>query len=313
MKTLRKHLFSERPGVFILFLLISLLLHLTAGFLLQNQVLHADKQQDRKEIPVTLRERSKWIELDHKPEINTTKPPENASHLANINKAVQKEAAPKGDDSRDKPAVEALQQRSAQQSSPQKKVPPPAPQPKQITPAPPLPTDTTGSAPPVVAQPESQVPVELPSLTELTKLSSKTLARMDRQQQEKRTKDRPEVELKEDEIWLNLHQMDDKLFSFFRRFHDRIEAVWNYPVEASSRNIQGTLLIKIVINKKGELVDALPLESSGSDILDYEAITAVYRAAPFGPLPSYYEHEELKIYAHFQYNLNRRMIYGQPN
>ena len=315
MKKIKKNRLSHKTSAFSLFLLISLLLHLLVGLLLQNRQIVPEVKNRPEPTAVALQESRNWLELDQKPLKPAVAPPENATHIAEANAKVKQETAPKGDDSRDQQKIEPQKQQIVQQ------IPAAAPRQKQITQpnpsppeTPPLQADDHGEhtlAPePERERPLKQIPINLPSLSHLTNLSPQTLARLDQQQKERR-KDRPEIELKDDEVWLNLRQ-DDKLISFFRRFSDRIEAVWNYPVAASSRGVEGTLLIKIIVNKKGELLDAVPLESSGSEILDYEAITAVYRAAPFGDLPSNYQHDQLKIYAHFQYNLSRRMIYGNP-
>ncbi len=316
MKKLKNYRLRDKTSVFSLFLLISLLLHLLAGLLLQNRQIFPQPKNKPEQTAVALQERKNWLELDQPPLDKAVKPPKDATHIADVNAKVKQETAPKRDDSRDRQKKAEQQQQVAQPSPARPPQPKLSDRPRDpIPPAPLLQTDKSGEQS-TATKPEQeplpeQTPVSLPNLLNLTSLSPTTLARIDRQQQKQRSKDRPEIELKDDEVWLNLRQ-DDKLISFFRRFSDRIEAVWNYPVEASARGIEGTLLIKIIVNKKGELIDAFPLESSGSEILDYEAITAVYRAAPFGELPSYYNHEQLKIYAHFQYHLSRRTIYGNP-
>ncbi len=115
-----------------------------------------------------------------------------------------------------------------------------------------------------------------------------------------------------DITWLNLQS--GPLASFFRRFNNRIEMVWNYPREAIKDKLQGTVELLIIINKEGELIDVLPIKSSGADILDLQAIEAVYAAAPFGPLGKYYQQNTVKIRAHFTYffidEAPRRYIYG---
>lgn len=123
-----------------------------------------------------------------------------------------------------------------------------------------------------------------------------------------RTREREDVEIG-DEIWLNLQH--DRLVSFFRRFHDRVERVWNYPAEAAMNGIDGTLELLIIVSKDGELIDVDLRRTSGSDLLDFEAIQAVYRAAPFGPLGRHYPHDQLRIRAYFQYRLSGRYIFGR--
>ena len=312
MKTPVKKSYSNKIG---LFLLISFLLHLVVVLLLQNQQILPHKKPVPEQTAVTLEERRNWLELDQKPLMTLEPPPEDATHIAESSAKVKQESAPKGEDSRDKQEMVKQAEKTVQKHTEIQPQPKNLPQPS-VEASPPLQEESSGEENPggIAAQEKllEQIPVNLPNLSKLTNLSPRTLARLDQQNQEQRIKDRPEIELKEDEVWLNLRQ-DDKLISFFRRFSDRIEAVWNYPVEASSRGVEGTILIKIIVNKKGELVDAVPLESSGSELLDYEAITAVYRAAPFGDLPSYYKHDQLKIFAHFQYSLSRRMLYGSPH
>jgi protein TonB len=101
------------------------------------------------------------------------------------------------------------------------------------------------------------------------------------------------------------------LVSFFRRFHDQVELVWNYPAVAARNGIEGILELLIIVDRKGELIDVDLLHSSGSDILDYEAIQAIYRAAPFGPLTKHYPHPQLKMHVYFRYTLGGKSIYGQ--
>jgi protein TonB len=301
---------------FYLFFLLSLLLHLSLALLLRNQPVLPRVAKAPEKTPVALEERRKWLELDQ-PALHDPQPPNQAERLAARDQKVVQEKAPDARDSRDQ---QASQQPPPRQAAPVQ----PKTQAKKEVPAttssPTPPLADLGTEEPRTAEPQPQPDpqagspeptINLPSLSDLTSLTPRTLARLDNQEQQ-RSKKRDDIAMKDDEIWLNLQQMDNKLLSFFRRFHDRVEAVWNYPVKASSRGIEGTLLIKITVNRQGELVDALPLESSGSEILDYEAIMAVYRAAPFGPLPSQYPHDQLKIYAHFQYSLSRRVIYGQP-
>ncbi len=306
----------DRPSLFGLFVLISLLIHLLVGLMLQNRQILPVRTQEPEKLAVRMQERKNWLELDQKPQNKTDQPPKQADHLAESNQKVDQEKAPKGTDSRDKQPTVSHAATPPQQSpkrSPQRaQRKSPATSPAQKTP-PQFQVAEQGTEPPPQkpSTEQKKIDLNLPQIKDLTQLAPTTLARLD-QQQSKRVKERPEIALKDDEIWLNLQQMDNKLLSFFRRFTDRIDAVWNYPVEASSRGIEGTLLVKIVVNKKGELIDVLPLQSSGSDILDNEVKLAIYRAAPFGDLPNYYPHDQLKIYAHFQYKLSLRTIYGRP-
>ena len=94
----------------------------------------------------------------------------------------------------------------------------------------------------------------------------------------------------------------DLLVSFMRRFRDNIYGVWNYPEAAAQRQQQGTCLVRITIDRQGNVTDVVLLESSGFRILDEEAMQAVRQGATYGPLPRAYPNEYLKIMAFFQYH-----------
>jgi protein TonB len=104
-----------------------------------------------------------------------------------------------------------------------------------------------------------------------------------------------------DTVWLNTEQ--DLLNSFMRRFRDNIYLVWDYPASALQRMQQGTCLLKVTINRHGDVDDVQLLESSGHLSLDREAIESVRKGATYGPLPGAYPHDSLKIMAFFQYSI----------
>ena len=254
-------------------------------------------------------------ELDQKPEPKNEQKPENAKRLAERNQRVEKEQAPKGIDSRDQtahlatPAPAQPQPLSrkpvSKQVSPEKKA-------AELKTNPPIAEHLPAEKSLPQQQPSQteQQPQKLPSLEQLTRLAPSTLERLNgakRSQQEK-IKQRDDVE-QGDEVWLNLEQ--GLLISFFRRFRNQIEGVWNYPLKAAEQGIQGTLLLKITVDREGKLLDVNLRNSSGSDLLDFEAIQAVYRAAPFGPLPKEYPYPDLKINAHFSYLLTNKFIFGR--
>lgn len=171
---------------------------------------------------------------------------------------------------------------------------------------------------PPIEHPEAPNPPPPSTKTPPPKLSpqqlfpdAKTLSRIADSSlgERERRKKREDVEIG-DTVWLNLQH--DLLVSFFRRFHDRIERVWNYPTEAAQNGIEGTLQLLIIVDRDGKLLDVDLLHSSNSDTLDFEAIQAIYRAAPFGPLTRHYPHATLKIRANFRYTLVGQYIFGRP-
>lgn len=126
------------------------------------------------------------------------------------------------------------------------------------------------------------------------------------QMAELRRKYREDVE-QGDAVWLDTEK--DLLISFFQRFRNNIYGVWNYPPRAAERGAEGTCLLRITIMRNGAVEEVKLMESSGHRDLDDEAVAAVRKGAPYGRLPSAYKEEALTIYAFFQYQLTRRVIY----
>ncbi len=92
--------------------------------------------------------------------------------------------------------------------------------------------------------------------------------------------------------------------SYFASIKRKIELVWQYPFDAIQRGIQGETIVDFSIGKDGKLVDVTLVESSGFKILDKEAIEAIRKASPFGPIPKQYKIDILKIRAHFIYEMH---------
>ena len=118
-----------------------------------------------------------------------------------------------------------------------------------------------------------------------------------------RQKYREDVE-KGDSVWLDTEQ--DLLFSVFERLRANIYNVWNYPEESSRRGEAGTCLLRFTLNRRGELIGTPEvLESSKFSRLDKEAVAAVHKGSPYGPLPRAYDKDNLTIMAFFRYDLQR--------
>jgi protein TonB len=316
---------KERPLLLTFCLLFSILLHLLVVYLLPYENLRSDNLATRLKDPTIVRlvdkpaatERKEY-ELDQKPAQPTPEPPPKSSRLAEQNQRVEKEMAPKGDDVRDQTAKPAVavpgtplrEKKSAPSAKPKQQKTPRQTGVADKSKRPDKKDGKLTAAPEQAPQAVEQTGTSLPSLEQLTQLTPDTINRMSSANRatDERIKQRDDVEIG-DTVWLNLER--GLLISFFRRFRNQIEGVWNYPREAIEKEQQGTLLLKITVDAKGNLLDVDLEKSSGSEILDYEAIQAVYRAAPFGPLGKHYPHPDLKIMAHFQYRLSGKFIYGQ--
>jgi len=282
------------------FTILSLILHLLLLYLVPGMRLFPKAPEKPDRVVVTMVPYQKTLdrELDLTPDPKLDKPRDTpAKRLAQTNQVVVKEQAPKGDafeDTRpDAPAQAASQPKTtivARQAEAE---------PSQETA---VALIKEGSKP--AAKPESKTLPEstLPNLSPEAFLTlpeaSKTRIAKDWRQ-----KYRADVETG-DVVWLDTEQ--DLLFSVFERLRANIYNVWNYPGEAARRGEAGTCLLRFTLNRRGELVDKPEvLESSGFPSLDKEAVAAVRKGSPFGPLPRSYEKESLTIMANFRYDLRR--------
>ncbi|MEJ2201260.1 MAG: TonB family protein [Desulfuromonadaceae bacterium] len=297
--------------ILLLFILLSLLVHLLLAVLLPRQIIPSTPAE-KKPVVVDLRRPShlsRELDAPIRPELD--KPRETpAKRLGPTNQRVEKEKAPKGKDFDDRTPRLATPtpqpQPEASASQPTRPAAQPAPSVKPSTQknvelrrrpgkAGPLPL-------PSQLTPESMAgknhrppsPERLKSLDLMASANSAAINVSDRWRRKYRT----EVE-EGNTVWLDMGK--DILISFFQRFRRNVEMVWGYPDQAMLRGQQGTCLLKITITRDGKVKDVVLKESSGYPLLDNEAIRAIRKGAPYGPLPKSYPREELNIMAFFQY------------
>ena len=228
-----------------------------------------------------------------------------AERLAEKDQVVEQETAPEGQDTEDLErlvrAPEPVPQ-TPQPSPPQPEPKPEKPQVEEVEQ--PRPETTEGWQ-----RPQAEPPAELPDLETLTQISPQAMASNER---DWRRKYREDV-ARGDTVWMDTQQ--DLLISFMRRFRNNIYNVWNYPEEARRLNQRGSCLLRITVDRKGDVTDVILMESSGSRVLDDEAIRAVRQGATYGPLPRAYPNEYLHIMALFNYQMSgssgyqRRRLY----
>lgn len=276
------------------FILLSLLLHLLLllvprlGPLLEDSgaepvfvELRPAQQRDRElDLPI----RKELVKPRQKP----------AKRLAEQDQVVEKEMAPEGKDVEDR-------ERAVRVPQPPQKTPERETQPRprseatvaKSAPQPKAPVTPEGWQP----SPQQQNDSAVPDLQTLTQISPQALAQIET---DWRRKYREDID-KGDTVWMDTEQ--DLLISFMRRFRNNIYSVWNYPSAAVQRQQQGTCLVRITIDRKGNVTDVNLLESSGFRTLDDEAMDAVRQGATYGPLPRAYPNEYLKIMAFFEYRL----------
>ncbi len=135
--------------------------------------------------------------------------------------------------------------------------------------------------------------------------SKGTLAMLDGLNQEKYAPQNPQVEEKEeldDDEPISLNTKEAKYASYFGRIKQQIQRVWVYPSQGTKRTLSGELTLKFEISKDGNLLSLRLINSSGSNILDANAVKAVRGAAPYYPFPITITKKKLSILATFVYN-----------
>jgi periplasmic protein TonB len=112
---------------------------------------------------------------------------------------------------------------------------------------------------------------------------------------------------------IRLDTNNPQYVTYFNSIKRAIEVVWQYPELALRYGLQGRLLLEFSILGNGDLEAAKIVRSSGSNLLDEEALRAVKTAAPFGPIPPWIGRNRVDIIASFEYvdnRLNYRFLPG---
>ena len=285
------------------FIILSLLIHLLLLLIPESSMLTTASKPEPLYVevrPQSQRPRELDLPAPQKREKLRETP---AKRFAEGDQVVEKEVAPEGQDSEDLPPPSVAVPAPQADPLPQRAQSVPAARPPRPEVATTAPLTPTGDRP-IQGREESQAQ-PLPDLAQLTQISPTTLAKIE---SDWRQKYREDVN-KGDTVWLDTEQ--DLLISFMRRFRDHIYGVWNYPVYAAERGQEGTCLLRITINRQGDVENVELMESSGSPLLDNEAMRAVRLGATYGPLPQSYPNQLLHIMAFFQYNLSR-VSYRRP-
>jgi periplasmic protein TonB len=104
---------------------------------------------------------------------------------------------------------------------------------------------------------------------------------------------------------ISLNTRDPVYVSYFNRIKQSIELQWEYPEVALRYGLQGRLSLEFAIAANGQLERLRILRSSGSQVLDDEAVRAIKAAAPFPPIPPWIKATPLSISASMEYHDNR--------
>ena len=104
---------------------------------------------------------------------------------------------------------------------------------------------------------------------------------------------------------VSLNTRDPVYVTYFSKIKQLIESQWEYPELALRYGLQGRLALEFTIGGNGRLDQLRLIRSSGSQLLDEEALRAIKAAAPFPPIPSWIKPNPLSISASMEYHDNR--------
>lgn len=104
---------------------------------------------------------------------------------------------------------------------------------------------------------------------------------------------------------VSLNTQDPVYISYFNKIKQSIESQWEYPEIALRYGLQGRLALEFTISGSGRLEQVRLIRSSGSQLLDEEAVRAIRAAAPFPPIPPWIKSNPLSISASMEYHDNR--------
>ncbi|MEA3333828.1 MAG: energy transducer TonB [Pseudomonadota bacterium] len=323
---------KKEPPYLIIFLLLSLLLHLGLAYRYRawepaGKALEELRKKRNKDIPVQI------IELPPKKKKPETPkpPPKKPSFLADRNQQTKTEtrtekSAPKTKivtkpvkpqpKPKPKPAAPPKpkadprpQEKSKPQTKPQAKPKnPPVKDNSSLTKAQPPSKKPEKLSPPEKKGPKKRQPdikKLFPSADELLKYTEERQRRpapSGKQQLRLPNKLKRGTEI-------SLNTLDYKFHSYYLALKRKIELVWEYPYKARQTGAQGRLQMRFVINQDGSLAEIKILHSSGVAILDHEAVRAIQNASPFPPLPERMHTERLAVTATFEYLLSYRSVH----
>ncbi len=104
---------------------------------------------------------------------------------------------------------------------------------------------------------------------------------------------------------VSLYTTDPKYMTYVGKIRQSIESEWQYPEIALRYGLQGKLALEFTILGDGHLEGLRLLRSSGSSLLDDEALRAIKAAAPFPPIPPWIRPNPLRITATMEYRDSR--------
>ncbi len=103
---------------------------------------------------------------------------------------------------------------------------------------------------------------------------------------------------------IDINTTEYRYIGYFTNMRKAIELVWNYPLEAARKGLQGEVGLEFAILKDGKTTHVRVIKSSGYDVLDKAIVEAIKLASPFSPLPSGFKKDKIVVTGSFRYILN---------
>ena len=102
-----------------------------------------------------------------------------------------------------------------------------------------------------------------------------------------------------------LNTTDPDFVTYFTKITQIIDREWKYPELALQHHLQGIVYVRFTITKHGDIEDIVITKSSGSQLLDLEALRAIRAVSPFPAIPPWIKTIPLTISARMLYEDGR--------
>jgi protein TonB len=103
---------------------------------------------------------------------------------------------------------------------------------------------------------------------------------------------------------IDINTTEYRFIGYFTNMRKAIELVWNYPLEASRKGLQGEVGLEFAIGKDGKASRVRVIKSSGYEVLDRAIVDAIRLASPFAPLPDGFGKNRILVTGSFRYILS---------
>lgn len=103
---------------------------------------------------------------------------------------------------------------------------------------------------------------------------------------------------------IDINTTEYRYIGYFTSMRKAIELVWNYPLEAARKGLQGEVGLEFAILKDGKTTHIRVIKSSGYEVLDRAIVEAIKLASPFSPLPTGFKKEKIVVTGSFRYILS---------